>query len=643
MAVPSKTDVLRLQRSFFRTVGLCIGVIVLVHAWPKNPAPHDALRLLCTIGFFVAPIVLCLEMLGPRRLYLEKFYAWRFEDAPPSIERSWQRYLYSFNQAITVFCTIVLVFFAATAVAVLSLWYPPLQLLRIAADPFWWISLLALALYPFMGGFMFHEVAQRSRSLNEEIALSTTFKPRNPRDLHTLASAPEAQSLSIYDDMRFRGGGWDWRWDDFYKNCLVLGQPGSGKTVCVLNTLLEGLLASARESGIAPSALILDPKGDFAGKIRALCIRHGRGDDLLVIDPHAARQSVRWNPLDSDDDELQLADRFGAVLETLGMKGGDTSFWIDSAKKFIRHAVCLVRLTNPPGSPPTFGDIQDLAMGFHGIVDRTNRLDVTNPRCDQCLSFFANEWADLADETRTSVQAHITNMIDPFLMEPYATMFSGRSACPIPEVVDQGKILYVHMPIADKEAMARAVGTFVKLEYYREVLKRPDKPRPSLFFCDEFQVFFTSSQGTGDAEFFERSRQSNHANVIATQNLPSLLRYAPKKEAVMNFLGNCVVKVFLRNTDKETNEYASQLFGQHLVAMSGAQGASGGGKFRSFGQSSSSTDQYDQVVRPEKFASLAIPSSQGVPYCESIVHLASRSDAAQALQKLRWKVHPIQG
>ena len=41
-----------------------------------------------------------------------------------------------------------------------------------------------------------------------------------------------------------------------------------------------------------------------------------------------------------------------------------------------------------------------------------------------------------------------------------------------------------------------------KLEYFREVLRRPDKPRTSFFFCDEFQQFFTTMQGKGDADFF---------------------------------------------------------------------------------------------------------------------------------------------
>jgi hypothetical protein len=526
---------------------------------------------------------------------------------------------------------------------VLAHWFTALTTLHPLYNSVWWISVLGLIATPFFGGFLFHELAQRYRVLNEEISLTGRFKPRSLAELHSAGGERVAEPLALGNDQSFFAGGIQWHWEDFTKNSIIFGQPGSGKTLCVLNSLLEGVLGSAGKAGLAPGGLILDPKGDFAGKIRALCLRYGRGHDLMVIDPHVPEGSIRWNPLDSDDDELELATRFAAVLETLGMKGGETSFWIDAAKKFFRHALTLVRLTNRLGEPPTFFQIQELAAGFQAIAQRTDRLDIRDPRCDQCLSFFANEWADLAEETRTSIQAHVTNMLDPFLMEPYASMFAGRSTCRISNIVDAGKILYVHMPIADKEAMARTIGTFVKLEYFREVLKRPDKPRPSFFLCDEFQVFFTTGQGKGDADFFERNRQSNHANIIATQNIPALLRLTPRKEPVTNLLGNCAVKIFLRNSDQETNEYGAALFGQHLVAMVGAQGAAGSGRFRSLGQSIGATDQYDQVLRPERFAALAVPSrDQTEPYCEAIIYLGARAEAELMPQKLRWRANPIQ-
>jgi hypothetical protein len=79
---------------------------------------------------------------------------------------------------------------------------------------------------------------------------------------------------------------------------------------------------------------------------------------------------------------------------------------------------------------------------------------------------------------------------------------AGRSTLSLPDCIDQGKVLYVHFPIAERRLMAQTVGTLIKVEYGRQVLMRNNKPRPSFFFC------------------FERSRGSNHANIIAHAKLP---------------------------------------------------------------------------------------------------------------------------
>jgi type IV secretory pathway TraG/TraD family ATPase VirD4 len=184
----------------------------------------------------------------------------------------------------------------------------------------------------------------------------------------------------------------------------------------------------------------------------------------------------------------------------------------------------------------------------------------------------------------------------------------------------------------------------IKQEFYRQVLLRRDKTRPSLFLCDEFQNFFTSDKGRGDAPFFERSRQSFHANVVATQNLSSLLRDTPEEETVHNFLGNCAVKLFLRNTEGRTNEYAAKnVFGEYLgfiTTVGRSLGDRGGREGLRESASLSMTAQTLPVVPPERMTQLAIPDKErGVPYAEALVHLGSR--ATVEIDRLRFRVHPL--
>jgi hypothetical protein len=107
---------------------------------------------------------------------------------------------------------------------------------------------------------------------------------------------------------------------------------------------------------------------------------------------------------------------------------------------------------------------------------------------------------------------------------------------------------------------------------------------------------------------------------------------------VNNLLGNCAVKIFLRNTDEKTNEYASKLFGQALVAMSSSSLSQGSGK--NLGTAGASANrQYDQKVRSEEFVGLAVPAGD-VDYAETIIHLASRASVTK--EKLRWHGHALQ-
>ena len=302
-------------------------------------------------------------------------------------------------------------------------------------------------------------------------------------------------------------------------------------------------------------------------------------------------------------------------------------------------------MTNAASEPPSFQQVSEIACSMEALVERTNEIDVSHVDSEQCLNFFANEWIEYADETRSSIQAYITNMIDPFLVRPYAGMFAGRSDIRIDEVLSQGKILYVDMPIADKEAMAKTIGVFIKFEYFRHVLCSPRKDRYSFFLCDEFQTFFTTGQGKGDADFFERSRESNHVNIVATQNLPALFKQSTQQEHAKSLLGNCAIKIFLRNTDERTNEYASKLFGAQIVSMGGVQsttGSQGVRGIRGGGVSTTSNDQETRRVHTNQFTELTIPSQKdGLDYAETIIFHGAKAQLNHAKCKHQWKVHPI--
>ena len=499
------------------------------------------------------------------------------------------------------------------------------------------------------------------RYLRQEVD-HIAFEPRTNSDGRKLLASLKEKPVTISAPHGFRAGGFVWTLDDFYKNAIVFGQPGSGKTVCVLNSLLEGVIAATSKSPLPISGLILDPKGDFRGKIEALCRRYGRDDDLFVLDPDSWETEARtpkciaWNPLDNVDDALEVSDRLVTTAKLLGAEHGDQSFFVDSAKVFMQHATTLLRAGAGDGCP-SLGDVHRLCSEpekqpilyqstVTAIAERWPPGTIIPYAVTDAIDYFEQEWAHMAPNQKSGVVGTVTQLLNDFRVDPFRDLFSGRSTITISEVIDSGKILYIAMPSAKRERMAKVETSLVKLEFARQILLRPDKPRPSFLLCDEFQTFFTSGEGRGDSDFFERSRQSRHANIVAAQNVSSFHKRVSNAHDVKNFLGNCAVKIFLRNTEQDTNRWASGLFGERseIVVTTNEQATMDGHWSRRRHTSYNRSNQMVAVIPPEAFHQLAIPergkqTPSYSPFTETIVHLASRG--AIAHKSLFWPVNPV--
>lgn len=621
------------------SLACALALIVFIHIVPKSAERGDLVRLSLTILYFLALLAFCYDLWKSAIPWLNVYLRYIYKNVPATIGKSLDRFLYSFtrvsNQLLIVLGAFILCSFACKVL----LWFPPLYHFLPAATVLWWASFIVLIVTPWRLSTSIIEAYQRYKLFREEIVIGNIIPldllADRKRELRTIASPTNINTT----EHEFEAGGKSWSHFDLCKSMIIFGQPGSGKTVCVLNSLLQGWLSATNRN--RSSLLILDPKGDYLHKIQRLSQSVSRSEDLIVFDPVNNHQELKWNPFDNPDDAFELAERYGAVMDVLGVKDSQSSFWSDKAKQFAQHSIILLRAQKD--SVPSLGDIAELSTSKERILALCENVDEADGLSMQSVKFFAEEWFELPQETLGGIQGHLTAMLNPFTVEPYRSFTSGSSSFKISDVVENGKLLYLHMPIADKEAMARVLGTFVKLEFYREVLRRPDKVSPSLFFCDEFQVFFNANKGKGDADFFERSRQSNHANIIACQNIQSLYKQVDKKEAVLNLLGTCAIKMFLRNTDKETNQYASDLFGQSLFgASSGGGGVNALRKKNRQTSSVSYTDQLSHNVSPDRFVKLAIPSKKsGISYAEALIHDASSENPNDNPVTYRWGVNPL--
>src|ERR1700733_9045397 len=147
----------------------------------------------------------------------------------------------------------------------------------------------------------------------------------------------------------------------------------------------------------------------------------------------------------------------------------------------------------------------------------------------------------------------------------------GRVLPPFEDLIETGSVVGLNFPVALNPALAKTIGTLMKIDYQRAVLLRIPKMdahperhyRPTVFVCDEYQNFATvgGDNPTGDERFLSISRQPKCIPVVATQSIASLKDALPN-EGVKTLLQAFRTKIFLSSSDPDTARFASEVCGK---------------------------------------------------------------------------------
>jgi hypothetical protein len=123
-----------------------------------------------------------------------------------------------------------------------------------------------------------------------------------------------------------------------YTGILVLGAVGSGKTSGCMYPFADQLLGyQARDPERRIGGLLLEVKGDFCHKLRAILDRHGRSADYIEIGLDA---DYRYNPLYTDLDAYALAFGIASLLNNLYGRGKEP-FWQQAYTNLVKFVILL--------------------------------------------------------------------------------------------------------------------------------------------------------------------------------------------------------------------------------------------------------------------------------------------------------------
>jgi hypothetical protein len=231
--------------------------------------------------------------------------------------------------------------------------------------------------------------------------------------------------------------------------------------------------------------------------------------------------------------------------------------------------------------------IQETSTTFEVFIRKPFRPEQRD-RFDSIQYWYWEHWKFFRSEVKTSIIQGIVVFLSLFETDPDVRrvfcppkeLYDGKPCASDPngvilpsfdELIESGAVVGLNFPVALNPALAKTLGTMMKIDYQRAVMLRIPKMdaephkhfRSTAFICDEYQNFATvgGDNPTGDERFLSISRQPKCIPIVATQSISSLKDALPN-EGVKTLLQALRNKVFLTTTDPETARYASELCGK---------------------------------------------------------------------------------
>jgi len=219
---------------------------------------------------------------------------------------------------------------------------------------------------------------------------------------------------------------------------------------------------------------------------------------------------------------------------------------------------------------------------------RSNGEETANDRFQSIWYWHWEHWKFFRSEVKTSIIQGIAVFLSLFETDPDVrrvfcppkNLYEGITCEADPmarilpafdELVESGRVVGLNFPVALNPALAKVIGTLMKIDYQRAVQLRIPKMdahphrhfRPTVFLCDEYQNFATvgGDNPTGDERFLSISRQPKCIPIVATQSISSLKEALPN-EGVKTLLQAFRTKIFLSTSDPDTARFASEICGK---------------------------------------------------------------------------------
>lgn len=327
-----------------------------------------------------------------------------------------------------------------------------------------------------------------------------------------------------------------WRVDEGCQNFLITGGIGSGKTNGI-NYLAWNLTTCQPDWG----GLWLDNKGNSHEDLRLILEKHGRTDDIRVLDVREGATKLYYNVL---ADPVFTAEALGAAIaEVVSDDGGKNSAFFK--RQAALHCTECIKGLRTLGKNATFKALYatltdvDVTSNFISSLLELASPDqaankeagknpvIVNDEAARIATHFQSKFISMPGDQFGGVVGTITNCLYAFITPAVAELTSNPTESNgfTFDDLEHGKVLCLSLPqVHLKERLA--LNALLKQLYYQYGMMRYDRPQmgkalPVLcLWLDEGHHSLRRGE-SGDYMFLDRLRAARCAAFVGMQGADS--------------------------------------------------------------------------------------------------------------------------
>ena len=280
------------------------------------------------------------------------------------------------------------------------------------------------------------------------------------------------------------------------------------------------------------------------------------------------------NPL-KDSNYSDVASMIRAAAKNFSGKANELSIWEDSAFNFTKNIIIYCAAVFDYFTlfdcykTMLIADSEEIFKNL-GKVLKNGRFDEEEEYNVQCALQYFTEYSLFEDKFKSGVLVTSTTFLNQFQDYKAAQIFCPKkedlTIKSMDEIIDNGKILLFNVK---NEALARSMGTFVKLHYERSVLNRLkdiSRPRNTLaaLIADEYQDIVSVGYGgsIGDDKICAKGREANFFFLAASQSINSIYNAVGSEKAAKELIQNFRTRIACHSSDIDTIRSFKELMGQ---------------------------------------------------------------------------------